>query len=1458
MKKVLSFLILFLTAGVITTFAQGTRENYYLLGPQSDGPAQKDAKNNDIKKVDFFNTALKLQPVEGSNSKYYIEIPALYPYESGKDLASDCILNYGLVVNTLNVDGVGYDASNFIGGIYIDIKDFNVPKSQNNKQEFRFSLAGLKDPNFVNSSDKLLKFLRLSFYNPYKCSYIWRTNNGWALIDDKDDKSSYRNLSDEELKEKLSSKNLTGEWFNGTQHSESYYDFLDSVYDEEFLNRFFKKVEESKNKFEQQAKENFYGKFINYFNNKGFSFYVAKESTITKAHSGELKEYEALKQLIVPSTADDADGNHYVFGKNRKSGSFTTYNNTDKTKNRWEIRFNNLYSKKDITKNLEVLYGQLQPNTGGAYDAKTNNTVLCRLTENGRDKLILDGSYRFTIDVATKTWSVEYQEKRVSYLMAYTTQWQNWKVNSVTTLYDEKDPTLKAYGKYHNKFTTPYTYMFREADGDGHKYCYDFMQNNDKSTGCEEYLRALLKKEGVLRNSKEIEVKYRHSGNDGRVVEETQKVWADDLNEGYNVSEYAPFVPFIGSVPYLISFGPSVNGSSTEINAEKYNMFKGCLVMEPGYGSNLCTWPQGGYMNVAQYSYSLANHGYVTINDGRQDKAMLQSILICQGAKLIKNKNGITDTKSTEGGALSSSEPLLMSYKPSLKAYSIEVPARTFHNGKFYFLGLDDYIASEEDKKDWSDLFKDLVNKFEANKNALEAYDHNYVFYNTGNVDYPTVSNPNAQTYERQSGLTKTFDDFKNYFKSIFSAENVDKSRLNTFKEQDEKYDGYYRINLYITSSNEAHYTIEKIGYRFKGVSLMAQFADGKKADSNKSYPISDSQLWGEKMTYVSEGIPHYELKISKERLDKIKGNSTWQSSQRFCFEALLDDGSKVLFGQPNPKENTKSLFESVAKWLKSIKESVSGYDDNSLNSYSNCEARTDDIAPDHIGVDGATGQFFPNNGGADLPNIDIERCDLVFGFYPLYGKYAVYTITPLINKVEMKVLHKKKILSIDTYTLKQRTGSDKQSQYTFDSDDKDIIKMEPGDLFVFKVNMEANKYAETYFGQNIKNTEEEKAYSIVKASDGFYYMYPIVTGHSISFNIRDILNKNFDDLILKPGEVPEVPEGYTIQGYKVKDFFVLPLSNTLYATYKLVPILNGKAVADDDIEKEGMTKITFANTGVKEMPYIRTWSSSAYSYSYAEGSKNKGRVTAYRVDNVKFDGEQHADGTSNLKVYLRKVEDDDIHANEGLVLIPTLKYDNDGNIITNKYCEVDDENTVTVYLKPDDSKNDMPYELNYLQPSGEGKTVRFEDYDSKGENIIARNYFLSTWHKTVDYPEYGGDDYVGFFRAITSKLGANKAYLSLSADVPEFDFNGRQIDVSGNKNYTFDELTDASSSSAKFGVMLVFDDIDDDSNTTGISGIKAASMNDDAYYSLSGERTTTPHAGKMYIHGGKKVVIVK
>lgn len=74
MKKVLSFLILFLTLTVLGTSAQKSRENYYLLGPQSY--RQENGLN-------FFNTALKLEPVEGSNSKYYIDIPAQYPYDNG-------------------------------------------------------------------------------------------------------------------------------------------------------------------------------------------------------------------------------------------------------------------------------------------------------------------------------------------------------------------------------------------------------------------------------------------------------------------------------------------------------------------------------------------------------------------------------------------------------------------------------------------------------------------------------------------------------------------------------------------------------------------------------------------------------------------------------------------------------------------------------------------------------------------------------------------------------------------------------------------------------------------------------------------------------------------------------------------------------------------------------------------------------------------------------------------------------------------------------------------------------------------------------------------------------------------------------------------------------------------------------------------------------------------------------
>ncbi len=1316
MKKVLSFLILFLTLTVLGTSAQKSRENYYLLGPQS---CRQSASG-----MDFFNTALKLEPVKGSNSKYYIDIPAQYPYDNG-----------GFDIE----NGQIADGSN----IYNAFLNFGVYCDQNGtKQDFlrkTISVDGKSSKSLtlhqlymVNSPVKKDKE-GFDYENFLNCVRLFEDGyKSWQWSDKSEFDGSYQ-------------KEFNKDGFWDKIKLAANFKKLRQTYTNEFIDKFVAERDRLIKQTENELKDKFISEFHNYFKNPGFSFYLAKESTILSMHNGSGNKTEtALSELLVPAGALQNDNKFWIYGKKRKSGRLTNYTGKNTEDGRWEIRFGDIYTNKDIRKNLEVVDKIVSPD--GSHQ---QYGVVCRLTEAARDKLLLDGSYRFTIDVATGTWSVEYQEKRVAYMMAFTEQWGKWHVEGTYTMYDTKNQKGAGYGGYQNKYVSPYTYIFKEADADGNKYSYDFMQNNiHNNTTQSNHLPNILREAG--------------------------KLIGNDVTDDYNLSDYAPQIPSM-SVPYLVSFGPGSNGGGDKMNFSQSGLYKGTIYCEPGFKNNVGGWPQGGYVNVAQYSYSIADHGHITVNDGKDADAhsKLQSIYLCNGGR--------------ENGALNTKEPVKLTYKTSKKAYVTEISSKDFHNGTFYFIGFDDVV------------------------NSLDSKLHDYVFTKSGEQsDYPTATKPNNQNYRLRSSLEKLLSDGADFANTLFYEKNVAPDRLNTFKDPDDSYNGYYRISVYITSEEDAHYTIEKIGNMYKGVALLSPFT---KCQRKSGYDINDPSLSGEEMTYVNDGIPHYELRVKAGAYNKYWG-------EPFCFEVLKDDGKKLLYGKYNSSNDIIDRMRDIVRELQ-------GYNNYSLDNYKNCQARTDDFK-DHIAINDSKVSTLD---GPYLSNLNMggKDCDLIFRFYPVYGNYAFYTITPLINEVSLLVDGAKKI-----YSLTPHEGDSKLAQNTFDyKDEKDKTKdgiissdiLKPGTKFIFNATLNLLNYKTIEVGQN----ESSSPYTF---SNGAY-----------NFLVSE--DKNV------VGVVPDVPNGVKISGYKIKNFIVMinPSDNKYFASYQLIPVLESGQIADD-VDGNGYTVIDFSNNStVNEATdrdddintsYIRTYSNPAYSYDL-NNEKNRNLIKAYIVTKVNK-SDENIDGTANLKVTLTEVTK--IKAKQGVILVPFNRTVADNG----------NADEFSVKLKPEDCKDDGFYDKNYLQPSNEGTYVNFEETDNDGD-VVARNYFLSTWHKTVDYPEYGGDDYVGFFRAISSELGRYKAYLSLSADLEEFNFNGRQL---GGYNLGFEEATGQNSKAAKFGVMLVFDDIDDDSNTTGISGIKAASMNDDAYYSLSGERTTTPHAGKMYIHGGKKVVIVK
>ena len=138
-------------------------------------------------------------------------------------------------------------------------------------------------------------------------------------------------------------------------------------------------------------------------------------------------------------------------------------------------------------------------------------------------------------------------------------------------------------------------------------------------------------------------------------------------------------------------------------------------------------------------------------------------------------------------------------------------------------------------------------------------------------------------------------------------------------------------------------------------------------------------------------------------------------------------------------------------------------------------------------------------------------------------------------------------------------------------------------------------------------------------------------------------------------------------------------------------------------------------------------------------------------------------------------------------------------------------------------------------------------------------NYYRTNYHKSLGKDDTQ-EDYIGFFRfTANGRSGANKAYLSIPANAEVdnrrgetygyIDYNGQLL---GNK------YNDGSESimPAQFAKMaLVFDDLVDGNETTGIKELETKKMNNNKYYNLQGIEIAHPVKG-IYIHNGKKIIV--
>lgn len=236
--------------------------------------------------------------------------------------------------------------------------------------------------------------------------------------------------------------------------------------------------------------------------------------------------------------------------------------------------------------------------------------------------------------------------------------------------------------------------------------------------------------------------------------------------------------------------------------------------------------------------------------------------------------------------------------------------------------------------------------------------------------------------------------------------------------------------------------------------------------------------------------------------------------------------------------------------------------------------------------------------------------------------------------------------------------------------------------------------------------------------------------------------------------------------------------------------------------------------------------------------------------------------------VYLRQLKY--VPANVGVVLIgeaPTGETYTDGQKVAFSLLERTEESVKPggdyrqVWTMSEDYIANNDQWNNYLVPT---VTAVNDLGNAKVESgkITYRYFGLGNYYRTNYHTSLGNadtqEDYIGFFRLTANgKSGANKAYLSIPANAEVgngvgvkygfIDYNGQLL---GNED---DSESPMPVQLAKMA--LVFDDLVDGNETTGIKELETKKMNNNKYYNLQGIEIAHPVKG-IYIHNGKKVIV--
>lgn len=322
--------------------------------------------------------------------------------------------------------------------------------------------------------------------------------------------------------------------------------------------------------------------------------------------------------------------------------------------------------------------------------------------------------------------------------------------------------------------------------------------------------------------------------------------------------------------------------------------------------------------------------------------------------------------------------------------------------------------------------------------------------------------------------------------------------------------------------------------------------------------------------------------------------------------------------------------------------------------------------------------------------------------------------------------------------------------------------------------------------------------------------------------------------------------------------FYIRTILDELGNNYKAVYAYTITGSASNDVI------LTYCNG-----QFIRTYSNNKAMnpdndnvkiYEVYKYDKPAEETESGKVDNIYAKGTVHLRRLNyipaNVGVVLIGVAPEGTYKENDQLAFSLLERTEDSEIAATDSCKL--WRNADTYIKHGDNWN------NYLVPTVQANNNLGNAYVDKSGKITYRyfglsNYYRTKYHQSIKDTDTQ-NDYLGFFRLTSNgKSGANRAYLAIPANAEVgngvgatygyIDFNGQLLENKFHDQYEAE-------TPAKFANMaMIFDDLIEGNETTGIKELETEVLNDNKYYNLQGIEVAHPVKG-IYIHNGKKVIV--